>query len=316
MKIRVYITLVLCLYLTTGFAQDNLNDYKYVIIPKSYSFLKGVEDKYQLNSLTKFLFEKYGFKALNIDDEYPIDLNENPCLAVAADVKSDSKLFVTKLSVTLMDCRNRQVYESVVGKSKEKQYKIAYQESLRNAFMSIKTLNYKYEPSTAPNSTLTANKTTASTENLEKNVEAEKPVVMEEKEVAKNEIKVAAVPVVIAAEPKPEEKEMVEKESVVEEEEAFVAKSYGNENISFFLIAQNDNLVAYVNDSKDNAYKKGEMIGTLRKTSIPNVYRVNWKDSNGKNNETTGYFDDSGNLKIDVNKDGKIEVVTFEVEEN
>jgi len=74
--------------------------------------------------------------------------------------------------------------------------------------------------------------------------------------------------------------------------------------------------VAYVNESKNDAYQKGEMIGTLYKTSRPNTYRITWKNQQGENKETTGYFDEAGNLNIDVDRNGKIEVIIFEVEKS
>ena len=46
-------------FISGAFSQTNLNNYKYVIVPKKYDFLKE-EDQFRLNGLTKFLFEKYG----------------------------------------------------------------------------------------------------------------------------------------------------------------------------------------------------------------------------------------------------------------
>ena len=42
----------------TLIAQTSINDYKYVVVPKSYEFSQE-QDQYQLNSLSKFLFEKH-----------------------------------------------------------------------------------------------------------------------------------------------------------------------------------------------------------------------------------------------------------------
>ena len=79
--------------LTSVFAQQNLNDYKYIIIPNTFDFLKEA-DEYRLNSLTKFLFEKYNFEALMENDEVlPSDYSRNNCLGLQADVLKDSKMF-------------------------------------------------------------------------------------------------------------------------------------------------------------------------------------------------------------------------------
>ena len=61
------ILLVALFISTASFAQKSINNYKYVIVPSKFDFVKG-KDKYQTSSLTKFLFNKYGFTAF-LDDE-------------------------------------------------------------------------------------------------------------------------------------------------------------------------------------------------------------------------------------------------------
>ncbi|MFI1771777.1 hypothetical protein [Thalassobellus citreus] len=145
MKTKFFSLLVTCLIVTSVFAQANLNNYKYVIVPTKYDFLKE-SNQYQLNALTKFLFNKYGFETLMEGDEYPEDLVRNRCLALRSNVTKDNGLFKTKLLVTLKGCNDQVVYTSEVGESREKEYKKAYTEALRNAFKSIEAANYKYEP--------------------------------------------------------------------------------------------------------------------------------------------------------------------------
>lgn len=129
----------------TILSAQNLNQYKYVIIPETYEFT-GETDQYRLNSLTKFLFEEEGFSTLMKTEELPPALENNPCGALNVEVKNDSGLFVTKLKIFLKDCNGRTVFESEEGKSREKDFQIAYQEALRNAFETINDLNYKYQP--------------------------------------------------------------------------------------------------------------------------------------------------------------------------
>lgn len=124
---------------------QELNSYKYVIVPEEYDFTEE-PDKFQLNSLTKFLFEKQGFEAYMENEELPEDLKSNRCKALFADVENESGLFVTKLVVVLMDCQNKKVFVSEEGRSREKDFKTAFQGALRDAFVSIADLNYNYEP--------------------------------------------------------------------------------------------------------------------------------------------------------------------------
>ena len=124
-------------------AQSEINDFKYVVVPDNYSFFKG-RDVYQINSLTKFLFNKYGFEAYMNGDDYPEDLKINGCKALQADVKRRAGVFVTKLTVELKDCNGRVIFTSSEGRSREKDFKPAYHEALRDAFKDIEALHYKY----------------------------------------------------------------------------------------------------------------------------------------------------------------------------
>ncbi len=334
--------LVILMVAKFSFSQNQLNGYKYIIVPKKYNFLKGDDDRYKLNSLTKYLFNKNGFTAFFQDEEYPEDLQLNMCIGLVVDIANNSKLFTTRLKIELKDCYNKIVYTSIEGKSREKAYEKAYQEALREAFVSFEVMNYKFDPVLVTNRSIAIKKSVpennvavdtespAKKEPEDANLPEQVPVMADEpNEVA--EIKISNI-----EQPEPKELEAQQTEAVVKVEPTPVPvvvpvktdiqektnttnansmlKSYKNENISFFIITQGENLTAYVNETKDGTYKKGELIGTFIKTSIPNVYRVTWKNKEGENKETTGYFDEAGNLKIDVNRNGKIEVIIFEIE--
>ncbi|WP_428742983.1 hypothetical protein [Tenacibaculum sp.] len=130
---------------TASFAQKSINNYKYIIVPSKFEFVKG-KDKYQTSSLTKFLFNKYGFTAFLDDEQLPKEVANNRCLTLTGTVKDNSSMFTTKSIIELRDCYNKVVFTSQEGKSKEKEYKKAYQEAIRNAFKSIEALKYKYVP--------------------------------------------------------------------------------------------------------------------------------------------------------------------------
>jgi hypothetical protein len=139
--------LLIALFITSAsFAQKSINNYKYVIVPTKFDFVKG-KDKYQTSSLTKFLFNKYGFTAFLEDEKLPEEAVNNRCLVLFGIVKDDSGLFTTKSIVELRDCYNKVVFTSQVGRSKEKDYKKAYHEAIRNAFKSVEALKYKYASS-------------------------------------------------------------------------------------------------------------------------------------------------------------------------
>ncbi len=144
MKTKYFLTLIAFILITNIFAQNNINDYKYVIVPKNYDFLNEA-DKYQLNSLSKFLLEKENFKVF-FDDNLPEELAKNRCLGLMVNVLENQSMFKTKLTTELIDCNNNVVFKSKEGVSKEKEYKKAYHEALRDAFQSFKSINYSYKP--------------------------------------------------------------------------------------------------------------------------------------------------------------------------
>ena len=146
MKKQILIIITFIFIQLNVFAQKSINNYKYIIVPTTYSFL-STQDKYQLNSLSKFLFNKYGFTAFFNDEELPQDLKDNSCLALYSDVIDDKGLFKTKLRIDLKDCAGIIVISSKVGETREKDFAKAYNLALRDAFKTFQEIDYKYEPS-------------------------------------------------------------------------------------------------------------------------------------------------------------------------
>ena len=134
--------LILFLASSLGFAQS-VNDYKYAIVPSKFEFLKD-KDQYRLNTLTKMLMEKYGFITYFDTDILPTEVAENNCNKVYVDVQNTGNMFSTKLIVVLKDCKNAILFTSLEGKSREKEYQVAYNQSLREAFSSFDKLEYKF----------------------------------------------------------------------------------------------------------------------------------------------------------------------------
>ena len=126
-------------------AQSSVNDYKYIVVPKQFDFLQS-KDQYQTSSLTKFLFNKYGYTVFFDDDDLPKDLSENRCLGLSAQVKSLKGFLITRLQIDLVDCNNNIVMSSDVGETKVKEYSKSYQLAIRDAFKTYQNIDYKYVP--------------------------------------------------------------------------------------------------------------------------------------------------------------------------
>ena len=135
--------LFLLLFLATSLSfSQSVNDYKYAIVPSKFEFLKD-KDQYRLNTLTKLLMEKYGFITYFDTDILPSEIADSNCNKVYVDVQNSGNLFSTKLTVVLKDCKNLVLFTSSEGKSREKEYQVAYNQALREAFKSFDKLTLK-----------------------------------------------------------------------------------------------------------------------------------------------------------------------------
>lgn len=125
---------------------DRLNYFKYVVIPIQFKF-QDEDNEYLLNSLTKHLLNKEGFETYMDVEEKPNELKFNQCLALYADIVSESESFFslqTKLQLIFKDCNNDVVFKSE-GNSKIKSYKESYQDALKEAFEVFGEANFIYK---------------------------------------------------------------------------------------------------------------------------------------------------------------------------
>lgn len=128
---------------TLVFGQQQLNNYKYVIVPEHFDFL-AKKDEYSLNSLTKMAFEKVGFEVYFSNEQYPAELALDRCRALFADIDKGGSFLNTQLTMVLKDCKGEVVYKTATGNSKEKDKKKSYYEALREASRSLEMINYSY----------------------------------------------------------------------------------------------------------------------------------------------------------------------------
>jgi hypothetical protein len=143
MKTRI---LFLMLFIASyGFSQT-VNDYKAVVIPMKYDFQKS-DNQYRLQTITKMNLEKAGFHAFYSNENVLAEFSDR-CSILYVDVKKDNAFLTTKLFVVFKDCYGNVVFQSAVGKSREKEFESAYVEALNLAFANIYTLNYTYNGNT------------------------------------------------------------------------------------------------------------------------------------------------------------------------
>ena len=132
--IRPLIALLLLFFWASNTsAQKKIGDYTYIVVPYQFSFLKG-KDTHRLNTLTRHELRVYGYQAV-YQEELPEDLKRCDVLWLEADSRTGFPY--TKTTVYLKDCNGFTVFTTQEGKSKEKEYKVAYQESMRKALQSF-----------------------------------------------------------------------------------------------------------------------------------------------------------------------------------
>ena len=137
-------TLLVLLFIGSSmlYAQDELNEYKYIIVPKKFEHFKR-ENQHQTSTLVKYLLVQKGLPAI-YDDALPEELGNNRCLALIVGMEEESSLFSTKLKLLFKDCNAKEIYTTEQGRSKLKEFKAAYSEALREAVASMDEIDYKF----------------------------------------------------------------------------------------------------------------------------------------------------------------------------
>ncbi len=147
MKSRLLLLLVFAVGVGSAL-NAQLDNYKYIIVPKQFSAFNK-ENRHQTSTTVKYLFTQKGFTAV-YDDSLPEDLANNRCLGLLVELDDSSNMFSTKTTLVLKDCQGDEVYRTIEGRSKIKEYRAAYREALGEAFAPIQAMMYSYTPKEEP----------------------------------------------------------------------------------------------------------------------------------------------------------------------
>lgn len=260
MKLKVLYILVFA-FGASNLMNAQLNNYKYIIVPKSFSALKS-ENQYQTSTVMKYLLTQKGFTVV-YNDALPEDLANNRCLGLNADLLDESSLFSTKLAVVFTDCQSKEIFRTVEGRSKIKEYVPAYRDAMEKALVSFDGMDYHYVPKKEAKKEVREEPITVSFKNDIQSVdEVEEPVVSESPKVVQQE----ATPEnqsYKSLEPKPS--------NMVKVQEKQNSQLLPSEVLYAQPIENGYQLV----DSTPKVVLK------LEETSIPDVFLVNYQGSNG-----------------------------------
>ncbi|WP_435654562.1 hypothetical protein [Cellulophaga baltica] len=128
------------------YGQEVINDYKYVVVPTQFESFKS-PNQYKSSTLVKFLLTESDVNVVYSND-LPSELNLNRCVALYAKLIDGSNMFTTKTTLVLEDCSGKEIYKSIEGTSKQKEYNASYSEAIRAALKPLSSYTYSYAGTT------------------------------------------------------------------------------------------------------------------------------------------------------------------------
>jgi hypothetical protein len=147
--------LFLILFVTTLQYGQSVNDFQGVVIPLKYGVQK-FDNQYRLQTISKIELQKAGFVAFYANESmlanYP-----NRCNLLYIEIKEENTFIFTKLAILLKDCNSTIIFTSQLGKSKDKQFDVAYAAALQQAFLDIQSLKYQYNDTSTLKSKVAVN---------------------------------------------------------------------------------------------------------------------------------------------------------------
>ncbi len=134
---------VLFLLFTSFCLAQNINNYKAVIVPLKFDFIR-TNNQYRLCTISKLNLNKAGFTVFYANEILPKEYSDR-CALLYYDIVKENAFLATKFHIELKDCTNNLIYRSESGYTKEKDTELSYANALNAAFASLYTLHYKYE---------------------------------------------------------------------------------------------------------------------------------------------------------------------------
>ena len=136
--------LFVLLFTSFCFAQ-NVNNFKAVIVPLKFDFIR-TNNQYRLCTISKAHLFNAGFTVYYSNEILPKEYTDR-CDLLYYDIVKENAFLATKFHIELKDCSGNLVYKSETGYTKEKDTEMAYSDALKKAFVSVNNLHYKYEKS-------------------------------------------------------------------------------------------------------------------------------------------------------------------------
>lgn len=239
---RLLIIAILLSLTASVIAQKN---YKYVIIPTTFSGISSGLDPYGVSSSLQKILNKKSIKSVFKQNELP----EDYCETLTAHVEKLPNVFKSKLKVEFRDCRNQTIW-SAEGMGVSKAFREGYAEAIEAALK-----NFEVLPVNQSQQYVSSPKVVESQKPQEKPVPTIKPVV--EKVVIEEVIT--------------QNTERIYKPTNLYYNYNYFIDLIENENGSIELMVINGELLGY---------KNLQIVATLNPSGLENVYTVEWLKTN------------------------------------
>ena len=142
-KLQKTITLLFIgLFTLTSFAQHKLDKYGYILIPQQLSF-QDKPNEYDINKVLKSSLSKYNFTAFVKGDTIPSSISPCDILHLETD---KSGFLSTKIKLVFSDCYGKDIFTSIEGQSRIKEFKPSYYEAIRNTLRDPNIRDHIYDP--------------------------------------------------------------------------------------------------------------------------------------------------------------------------
>lgn len=119
------VTFIIILFVTILKAQTKQS----ILISHKYDFQKEA-DSYNINNMFKGVLMS-SFEVYFEEEELPIEIAQNRCHAVKAELIDRSNFLVTRLKFVIKDCQNKILFESNEVKSTDKSTQMGYIETIK-----------------------------------------------------------------------------------------------------------------------------------------------------------------------------------------
>lgn len=278
------------------------NSYKYIVVPIKFDAFKN-QNEYKTSTYIKHFFTSNGYMA-TYDTNLPEDLAANNCLGLFLDLIDDSSLFTTKTTIVFKDCKGNEIYRTITGKSKEKEYVSSYQKALSAALTPIKKIEYSYKPSTS------VDDSSSVTLNFKDDVKQMPVSKVDENEEVIESIEETVVED-ISEEIRQSEKESKEKNSEITDSETIIMGENVGDVVKKTEVVMDEMMTLYAQPTA-NGYQlvdtTPKVVYYLTNTSVPDVFLAE------SANKTTGLVfkkDDKWFVELNTQDGKKLEEITI-----